>query len=62
MGIDAGARGEGTLPGFLLFIDVEKAFDCMQLPSQVSSLQSVGVHPDRSAAYMCEMLHSAVWV
>ena len=62
MGVDAGSRGDAAVPGYLLFIDVEKAFDCMRLPCQLEALHAAGIHPDRTAAYLCEMLHSSVWV
>ena len=57
-----GATGEGDMPGVMLFVDVEKAFDCMQYPSQLLALRAAGIEPARAAAYMCEFLHSSVWV
>ena len=55
-------RGQGDDPPYLLFIDVEKAFDNMMLQHQLRSLLSAGLEPSRVASYLGEQLRSGVWV
>ena len=55
------SQGQGDDPPFVLFIDVEKAFDKMLLEHQRRSLLQADLAPARVAAYLSEQLHSKVW-